>query len=282
MNYYRLLYFLASGPIALILSACSVYRPSIPQLPAIRAAHQAEVKAGVDANGFMGLGAAYSPVKYVLVTAAGSSSWHSPNAENRSGQTMQRQGQISAGAYLPLGSRNVVSVTAGTGMAHSFDTKTEIDNGFLSTFPSYRKEVALIHAHTRQKFLQVGWQYDATRSYATCHFGVAYRIGSTTYSGYDVGEEVYSREDKLLSRQDVSYALPNVMRQDVWAQFSLGSNALPALLLQFGLGVSVAPSPSRWQNDFSPLARSIKAEHESTGLGQASLVFYPHLLRKRH
>jgi len=228
----------------------------------------------------MGLSAAYSPVKYLLVTAAGSSSWHSPNVENRSRQTVQRQGEISAGAYLPLGSRTVISLLGGVGKAHSFDSNSEVDTGFLSTFPSYRENVDLIHTQTQQTFLQAGWQRDVTQKHLIGRIGVAYRLGRLTYRRYDVTEEEYSKNGDLLARQELTYTLPRLMRHDVLAQFNFGSRSFPALQLQLGLGMSVVPPMNRWNEDYSDLGWRVRTECSGTYLGQASLAFYPHLLHR--
>ena len=280
MNSRPLLYPTLFGFTALALSACSVYRPTIPALPAIQAAHEAEVKAGVDLNGFMGFTAAYSPVKYLLVSTAASASWHSPNVEDASRQAVQRQGEVSAGAYVPLGSRTVISVQGGVGKAHSFDSQSSVDTGFLSTFPSYRKNVDLIHARTQTTFLQAGWQRDLTQKHIIGRMGVGYRLGRQAYRQYTVTTEEYNRNGDLLARENLAYPLPTLMRHDILAQFNFGTKLFPALQLQLGMGLSFVPNMNRWNEDYSDLGWRVRSECSGTYLGQASLAFYPHLLRK--
>ncbi|HEX8351091.1 MAG TPA: hypothetical protein VF598_14100, partial [Hymenobacter sp.] len=281
MNLYRLLFLVVIGGVTLTGSACSVYRPAILQLPAIRAAHEAEVNAGVDLNGFIGINGAYSPVKHLLITAAGSGSWHAPTTSNRHRQALQRQGQIGLGAYFPIDERNVLSVIVGAGKAHSFDSEYQADIGLGRTFPSTHQEDYLIHAYTQQKFLQTGWQTNASGRYTTCQFGFAYRLGFLQYKRYQVIDEIRSREGELLSREEVSYSLPSYLRHDVWAQLQLGSNNFPAVQFRLGLGSSASTTPNGWQNPTKSLIHHTEVESQGIFLGQASLVFYPHLLKKK-
>ncbi|TGE25790.1 hypothetical protein E5K00_11545 [Hymenobacter aquaticus] len=97
------------------LGSCSVYAPMLPGAPQLRDKGQAEVQGTTFLNGRWEGAVTYSPVKHLLVRAAGGFKEDSRDTSYFRG----RQYEVGLGGYYPLGQRWLVSGLGGFGQAVS-------------------------------------------------------------------------------------------------------------------------------------------------------------------
>lgn len=100
---------------SLLLSNCTVYAPMLPATPQLRDKGQAEIQATTFLNGRWEGGATYSPLKHVLVRAAGG--FRSDSKDTTYFRI--RQYEVGLGGYYPLGKHFLLSGMAGFGQATS-------------------------------------------------------------------------------------------------------------------------------------------------------------------
>ncbi|MBT2558739.1 hypothetical protein J7E24_13150 [Hymenobacter sp. ISL-91] len=127
-----------AGVVSGLLTGCSLYVPMLPAAPQIRDKGQVEIHGTSFLNRRWEAGVTYSPAKYVLVRAAGGIR---TNRGSDSAYARNRQYELAAGGYYPLGRRWLVSGLAGFGQARSgYAYSTGTDRGNYSMGETRRYE----------------------------------------------------------------------------------------------------------------------------------------------
>ncbi|MBC6988139.1 hypothetical protein [Hymenobacter sp. BT491] len=98
-----------------LLTSCSVYAPVQPTVPQLTARGQAEVVALVHLNGQVGGSVAYSPLRYATVLATS----YSKSDSRDTTYFRNRQFEVAAGGYHPIGRHFLISALGGYGRAKS-------------------------------------------------------------------------------------------------------------------------------------------------------------------
>ncbi|RSK50351.1 hypothetical protein [Hymenobacter rigui] len=248
--------------------SCAAYRPITPHLPTVHAKQEAEVTAGVDGNHFANAQAAYSPVNHLLLTTTVGGSLQRPGKPSTQDQSTQRHARVGLGVYLPLDSTSWLTVTGGGGTAHSF--VSALSSPYLNQFTT---------VDSRQLYGLIGLQKQLTSRYVLCSIGLAYEATLLNYRRYSVLTTRQTETGEEYQRDDLRYPVPNLLRHAVWGQLELGSRNFPALQFRLNGGYSTASGPSTAAT--SALRSVIREEKNNEFLAQASVVFYPHLLKKK-
>lgn len=231
-----------------LLSACSVYAPMQPHMPVLRAAGQAEVQANWLPASRFDANAAYSPLRYVVLTAAGS---FRPRGGYDTTYFNSRQYAVGVGSYWPATGHLLVSGLLGGGHAVSERSFREPNIFFSPT-----DELAVYRARYRKLFGQLGVAYEWER----VTLGVTYRLTSVdfttiTYNGQALPITTMLRGEPMLFLRGNGLS----DQQPAWAQ----------LQMTIGLSSSVGQSPvNEGFND-----RRIRNSAFTAGMG---VVFYPH------
>jgi len=149
-----------------LLSGCTVYVPTQPHAPVIRAANQAEFGASIQPLLRTEVGGAYSPVKHVMVMANGS--WRPALRlqveELRYFRTLQAE--AGAGTYWSLGPQMVLTATGGYGVAKAerIVSKPGLFFNFSNTYVSqYRKAFGQLGLTVDNNSATYGFGYRLTQ-----------------------------------------------------------------------------------------------------------------------
>lgn len=267
------------GSLSIWLSSCSVYRPTIPLLPAIRQAQEVEVKIAADAvndNGptFGAASIAYSPVRHLLLLAGGAGSFRSPQQGGYA--YLQRHVEAGVGSYLPLRNDHVLSTQIGVATGISSNLRTE-GVGFIG----YHKELEETHVNFRRLQAQVGWQH-----YYTLQSGIAmnmealYRFSRVFYKQYCV-VSIDQNTTPLDESETEYFAIPAINRQEVMVQINLGLVKHPSWQIHLALGSSTSANRQDQPSiGYNQAIGKANLEWEGTWLGEIGLNFYPHNFRK--
>ncbi|PJJ58775.1 hypothetical protein [Hymenobacter chitinivorans] len=235
------------------LSSCSVYAPMLPAAPQIRDKGQAEVQATSFLNGRWEAGATYSPLRHVLVRAAGGIKTDSRDTA----YFRVHQYEVGLGGYYPLGKHWLVTGLGGYGQARS-------NRGYYQTFLFGNGYLVDFKANYRRVFGELSTSY--YNSWVT--LGLAYRLSkvdftSLTYNGAPLGMSGMLREEAML-----------------FARFGSEEGSLSWLGFQVSLGTTAVPRSRPEDQNTNPYAREYDHLRESRILMGASLIVYPHRLRK--
>lgn len=150
------------------LSSCSVYAPMLPAAPQIRDKGQVEVQGTTFLNGRWEAGATYSPVKYLLVRAAGGI-----KIDDRDTTYFRiRQYEVGVGGYYPLGNRWLLSGLGGYGQARS-------SRGYFDVGPfiAVGEDVAL-----KARYHKLYGEASASYRAPWVTMGITYRLTRVTFS----------------------------------------------------------------------------------------------------
>ena len=226
-------YSLLLGSLLTCLSSCSVYRPTVPLLPAIRQAHELEVKVAADDISDDGpvygaASVAYSPVRHLLLTAGGAGSARAPQRGGYKG--LQRHVEAGIGGYLPL-RNDVLSTQVGIATGNSSDLRTA-GVGFLGYYTALQQT----HVDFRRWQAQVGWQhYYALSSGIVLNAGVLYRFFRIFYQQYRVIS--INQNSSVPGEPETEYfSIPTLNRHEVLTQLNLGLAKHPAWQIHLGFG----------------------------------------------
>ncbi|MCA8830786.1 hypothetical protein [Hymenobacter pini] len=250
------------------MASCSAYRPIAPHLPTVHAKHEAEVSAGVDGNHFAGVQAAYSPANHVLLTTTVGGSLERPGKVSKQDQSTQRHARVGLGFYIPLDSTSWLTVMGGGGIARSF--QSALGGPYSDEFRT---------VDSRQLYGLVGLQKQLSSRYILGSIGLSYEASLLNYRRYSILTTRQTETGETYQRDNVQYPVPTLLRHAVWGQLELGSKNFPALQFRLNGGFSTASGPSAATT--TALRGVIWHEKNNEFLGQASLVFYPHLLKKK-
>jgi hypothetical protein len=105
--------YIATLITALGLTGCTVYTPLQPALPTIRQAGQVELRAAIQPSLRGEASVAYSPIKHVVLTAAGS--WRPQLSVYDTSLYKARRSEVGIGTYWPLNSVWTLSALGGYG-----------------------------------------------------------------------------------------------------------------------------------------------------------------------
>ena len=278
-------YPLLLGSSLICLSSCSVYRPTVPLLPAIRQAHDLEVKVAADVVNDEGpiLGAAsvaYSPVRHLLLMAGGAGSRRSPRQGGYDG--LQRHVEAGIGSYRPLRNGNVLSTQVGLATGNSFGQSIK-GVGFLNVLlPSGITELQETHVSFRRWQAQVGWQhYHPVHNGMTINSGILYRFSRVFYKQY----RVISTEQYMgvSDEPEIEYfPISPLNRHDIMLQLNLGLVRHPTWQIHMALGGSTGGARQEQPNSsYYPAIGKANTERTGTYIGEIGLNFYPRNFHKK-
>ncbi len=238
-----------------LLASCSVYAPLQPATPLLHAKGEAEVTASAYLSGRLEGSAAYSPLKHVVVRAAGGLT---TTSQTDSSRLRNRQFELSLGTYRQLGASEWL--VGGSGGYGRGEGRRSFQSGGFEVFSDtavYRRYAARYHTLFADVFLAHEGPWST--------WGVAYRLsqvrfGSLTDNGQTVPLRRMTRNEPMVfvrlgSRQ-------GIMR---WGQLQLATSL-------------------SWSADYTesslraPQLADIKESRLFTSVG---LVIYPHRFGRR-
>ncbi|MBD2715887.1 hypothetical protein KBK19_12655 [Microvirga sp. STR05] len=219
-----------------------------PHMPMLRGAGQAEVQATWLPASRFDAGTAYSPLRYMVLTAVGSLR---PRGGYDTTYFYSRQYEVGVGTYLPATDRLLLSGLLGGGHAVGERGFREPDLFFNPT-----DEVAVYRARYYKLFGQLGVAYEWDR----VMLGATYRLTNVTFTTLTYNGQPLPIQ-QMLRGEPMLFLRSNDRKSQRpgWAQ------------LQMTLGVSAGLSQqvsSRGYND-----ERIRNSAFTAGVG---VVFYPH------
>ncbi|MDF7809965.1 hypothetical protein [Hymenobacter sp. YC55] len=231
----------------LTLSSCSVYAPMLPAAPQIRDKGQVEVQGTTFLNGRWEAGATYSPVKHLLVRAAGGL-----KTDDRDSTYFRvRQYELGVGGYYTLGERWLISALGGYGEARNSRGYSEYSdllelNRRVDLQAGYHRLYGEAVISYQARLLTMG----ATSRLSRVTFS------SLTYNSQPIGLRHMTRIEPML-----------------FLRFGREDGAVPWLRLQAAWGASGRPSGTYGPNE--PYAYNrIRQGH---GFLAVSVILLPHL-----
>ncbi|WP_157547635.1 hypothetical protein [Hymenobacter sp. DG25A] len=252
-------YFRAAWSIVLLglATGCSIYAPMLPIAPVLRDKNQAEVAAAVHINGRIQGNIAYSPIRHLLLTTAGS--YQERGSTEDTTHFYNRQYEVGLGSYWPVAKSWLFSGQLGYGQAESQRGFKGIRN-FLVSDPGYDK----YKTHYNKFYGQVAASVDIKR----VTLGLSYRrtwidFKSLTYNGEPLPFRRMIRDEPMfllrtgITRQTASF-----------------------LKLQATLGCSFN-SGNGLDNADDLLNRHRVHVREDMLTYSIGLIFHPHFLPKR-
>ncbi|WP_375437874.1 hypothetical protein [uncultured Hymenobacter sp.] len=232
----------------LTLSSCSVYAPMLPAALHIRDKGEVEVQGTSFLNGRWEAGATYSPVKHLLVRAAGGI-----KTDDRDTSYFHiRQYEVGVGGYYPLGEQWLLSGLGGYGQARS-------SRGYFTVGPFFGSgQNAAFDARYHKLYGEAAISYrDRWET-----IGLACRLSRVTFSS--------------LTYDSQPLGLRNMTRIEpmLFWRFGREGGAVPWLRIQAALGASGRPRGQDQPNE--PYIHDlIKDGH---GFVALSVILLPHLL----
>ncbi|MCA8832689.1 hypothetical protein [Hymenobacter pini] len=242
----------ASIPAAgVVLASCSVYAPLQPAAPTIQKRGEAEVVASGYLNGRLEASAAYSPLKYVVVRAAGG--LRPGGGDSSYFRIRQLEGAV--GVYRPLAGDWVLGTMVGYGSGRS--GRRFVDGGF-----------------------EPRWDTVRTRTY-DARFRKLHGEVYAAYEGLFVSAGGAFRVSRVNFRTLTDAGQPIPLRYMVRAEPMLfvrfrNPSVLPWLQLQLMTSLSYSPDERR-QPSPDERIRDTKEGRLFTSMG---LVIYPHLFKE--
>ncbi|UOQ67003.1 hypothetical protein [Hymenobacter volaticus] len=231
----------------LALSSCSVYAPMLPAAPQIRDKGQVEVQGTSFLNGRWEAGATYSPVKHLLVRAAGGI-----KTDDRDTTYFRiRQYEVGVGGYYPLGERWLLSGLGGYGQARS--SRGYFDVG---PFVSPGEDVAF-----RARYHKLYGEASASYRAPWVTMGIAYRLTRVTFSSL-----IYDNQP---------FDLRHMTRMEpmLFWRFGREDGAVPWLRVQTSIGGS-SEGRHKYDPNESYECSLIK---DGRGFVAVSVILLPHL-----
>lgn len=233
------------------LSGCSVYAPMLPVAPQLRDKGEAEVQGTTFLNGRWEAGATYSPVRHLLVHAAGGL-----RRDNQDTTYFRiRQYEVGVGGYYPLGRRWLFSGLGGYGQARSL-------RGYYQFRLFNDGELIEFHSRYHRFFGEFSGRYQSGSGGVV--LGATYRLSQVrfdrlTYNGAPLGLRSMLRAEPML-----------------FVRFGPTRGSLHWLQLQTSVGITGVPGyrydPTKEPCEYSRVK-------EGRIVAALSLVLRPHLFR---
>ncbi|WBO84790.1 hypothetical protein [Hymenobacter yonginensis] len=234
--------------LTVLLNACSVYAPMQPHMPMTRAAGQAEAQLNWLPTSRFDASAAYSPLRYMVLTAAGS---FRPRGGYDTTYFNSRQYEVGVGSYWPATNRLLVSGLLGGGHSVSERSFREPNIFFGST-----DELAVYQARYRKLFGQLGVAYEWER----VTLGATYRLTSVDFTTITYNSQALPIENMLRGEPMLFLRVNGLSdQQPAWAQ------------LQMTVGLSTPLGQEPLNEGFND--RRVRNSAFTAGIG---VVFYPH------
>jgi len=246
---YLILFLLAST------TSCSVYAPLQPGAPTLRDKGQAEVAGSVYLSGRYEGAVAYSPVRHVLVRAAGG--FRPDNSANTYFRT--RQLEVGAGTYWPLGQRWLVGGMGGYGWgrgSRNFNRTSRLTSSIADTAITYDYAA---------RFGKVFGEAFVAYEDGPVTFGLAYRLSQVRFS--------------TLTNNGLPVDLRRMTRNEPMLFMRVGSKqgVLQWARLQVAFSTSSSTDAGRRNVEYYQQLEDVKEARIFTTIG---LVVYPHLFKR--
>ncbi|TGE23408.1 hypothetical protein [Hymenobacter metallicola] len=250
----RLRSWTSSLLLTLGLSGCSVYAPMLPATPQLRDKGQAEVQATSFLNGRWEGAGTYSPVKHMLVRAAGGFKTDSQDTT----YFRVRQYEVGLGGYYPISNHFLISGLGGYGQAVSnrgyvqpqLFTGESYNVDFKARYHKYFGEVSALYYNS---WVSTGLALRMSQI----------RFDRLTYNGEPLPLQHMTRVEPML-----------------FARFGAEEGALRWLQVQTSAGITTVPGNEPNPNSLDPYEFEYSRIREGRIFLALSLVFYPHLLGK--
>ena len=200
---------------ALGLTNCAVYMPMQCAVPTVRGKGQVELTGSFYFNSRLEFGANYSPVRHLLVRAAGGGISDKADSSYYRGS----QYEVALGTYWPLGKQVLVGALGGFGQAHS-EARYKDGVGIFSRPVQYQFD-----ARYKKIF---GEAYATVGLGPAISLGLAYRLTQVqfvnlTNLGYPVNVDNMLRGEPMLFVRGAFGNSPHGERP-VYAQFGIGTS----------------------------------------------------------
>ena len=238
---------------ALGLAGCAVYMPMQCAAPAVHGRGQAELTGSFYLNRRLEFGANYSPLRHLVVRAAGGGLGDKADSSYYRGS----QYEVALGTYWPLGRRVLAGALGGFGQAHG-EARYK-DGGFLLTRPTQYQ----LDARYNKLF---GEAYGTVRLGAAVSLGLAYRLTRVQFTHLtDLGKPV-----------SVGHMLRSEPMFFVRGAFGSSPSGERPVYVQFGMGASQALNRPWGRQDPGPEAQVLQPRTYFTfGLGLNTLFRNP-------
>ena len=203
------------------LAGCAVYMPMQCAAPTVHDKNQLELSGGFYFNKRLEFGANYSPVRHLLVRAAGGGMGDRADSSYYRGS----QYEVALGTYWPIGKRVLVGALGGFGRAHG-EARYKDSNVFLSRPMQYQFD-----ARYNKSF---GEAYGTVQISPAVSLGMAYRLTQVQFTSLtDLGHPV--NVDHMLRSEPMFF-----MR----SAFGISPSGERPVYVQFGIGTSKAVNQS--------------------------------------
>ncbi|AWM34751.1 hypothetical protein [Hymenobacter nivis] len=200
---------------ALGSTGCAVYRPMQCAAPAVQDRGQAEVTGSLYFNRRLEFGVNYSPVRHLVVRAAGGGMGGKGDSTGYYSRVSQYE--VAVGTYWPVGKHVLVGALGGFGQAHS-----ELRYSTIESTPTTRYEFDARY----NKFF--GEAYGTVQISPTFSMGLAYRLTQVQFTSLtDLGQPL-----------TVSHMLRSEPMLFMRSAFGDGPRGERPLYVQLGCGAS--------------------------------------------
>ncbi|WP_382311958.1 hypothetical protein [Hymenobacter bucti] len=241
----------------LALSGCSVYVPMQGAAPDIRAKGELEVSGGWSLTNRLDFGATYSPLPHLLVRAAASFKGSAPAHPDSANYLQNKQYELAAGTYWPLGERWLVGGLAGFGRAHARARYQEDGFALLSSAVQHQFD-----AHYNRYF---------SETYLTCKVGALATLG--------LSYRLVQLRLTEATDQSVAVQASPIWRHEPMVFFRVRPSEDSPVQFQAAVGASrSAHYDEQTAGDRYDPARQFRTTRSYVSVGVA---LYPHLLRQR-
>jgi hypothetical protein len=249
----KLLRVLFNTGIGVCLASCSVYAPMLPSTSQIRDKEQLEVQGSTFLNGRWEGSTTYSPLRQMLVRAAGD--WKNDSQDTSFFRV--RQFEVAAGSYWQPSEQWLISGLAGYGRARSA-------RGYYEPrlFSGYGELVEL-QSRYHKVFGEVAATYRPESGWIA--LGAAYRLSRVNF--------------EYLTYNGAPSTLNNMLRSEpmLFARFGGPDEPLRWLQVQTSWGVSSVPGNR--PSSITPEPYEYARVKESRGFIAISLILLPHLFK---
>jgi len=236
-----------------LASSCSVYAPLQAGAPMLRDKGQAEIVGSAYLSGRLEGSAAYSPVRHLLVRAAGGL-----RSDKGSDTYFRlRQLEVGAGTYWPLGQRWLVGGLVGYGFGQG-------TRGFTRTPYLLGRDTAETYRYATRFGKPFGDVFVAYED-GPVTMGIAYRLSQVRFS--------------TLTNNGLPIDLRRMTRNEpmLFMRFGSKQGVLQWAQLQVALSASWSDDLKRNSAPVGPLLNDVKEGRLFTSIG---IVVYPHRFKK--
>ncbi len=232
-------------PLGLGLTGCAVYMPMQCAAPTVHDEGQAELSGSFYFNKRIEFGVNYSPVRHVLVRAAGGGMGDRADSSYYRGS----QYETALGTYWPIGKRVLLGALGGFGQAHG-QARYEASNYLLTRPTQYQFD-----ARYNKIF---GEAYGTVRVGPAVSLGIAYRLTRVQFTG--------------LTNLGQALNINNMLRGEpmffVRGAFGSSPGGVRPMYVQFGMGTSQVLNWAWSAHDAGPEAQVLQPRAYFTlGLG---------------